>query len=41
MNGTLEQKFWVQDFHGGATDLDALEREIAAGVANVRYEATR
>lgn len=41
MNGTLEQKFWVQDFHGDATDLDALEREIAAGVANVRYEATR
>jgi TolB-like protein len=29
-----EQKFWVQSFAGNAADSDALEREIAAAIAN-------
>jgi adenylate cyclase len=38
VSGTLEHKFWVQSFHGHAADLDSLEREIAAAVAEVRYD---
>ena len=38
VSGTLEHKFWVQNFHGDAADLDSLEREIAAAVADVRYD---
>jgi len=34
-----EHKFWVQNFHGGVADLDALEREIAAALADVRYDS--
>jgi TolB-like protein len=41
VSGALEHKFWVQDFHGDTTDLDALARAIAAAVANVRYEPRR
>ncbi len=41
VSGTLEHKFWVQNFHGDVADLDALEREIAAAVADVRYEPLR
>jgi len=39
VSGTLEHKFWVRNFHGDAADLDSLEREIAAAVADVRYDA--
>jgi len=38
VSGALEHKFWVQNFHGDAADLDSLEREIAAALADVRYE---
>jgi TolB-like protein len=38
VSGTLEHKFWVQNFHGDVADLDTLEREIAAAVADVRYD---
>ena len=41
VSGTLEQKFWVQTFHGDAKDLDALAREIAGELAKVRYEPPR
>jgi adenylate cyclase len=38
VSGALEHKFWVRTFHGDAADLDSLEREIAAAIADVRYE---
>lgn len=38
VSGALEHKFWVRNFHGDAADLDSLEREIAAAVADVRYD---
>jgi len=38
VSGTLEHKFWVQNFHSDVADLDTLEREIAAAVADVRYD---
>jgi TolB-like protein len=41
MDGMQEQKFWVQDFQGDTADADALEREIAAAIAAVRYEPRR
>jgi TolB-like protein len=41
VDGTLEHKFWVQSFRGDAADLDALEREIAAAVADLRYDPPR
>ena len=41
VSGTLEHKFWVQTFHGDVKDLDALAREIAGALANVRYEPPR
>jgi TolB-like protein len=39
VSGTLEHKFWVQNFRGDAADLDSLEREIAAAVADLRYDS--
>jgi len=39
VSGTLEHKFWVRNFRGDAADLGSLEREIAAAVADVRYDA--
>jgi TolB-like protein len=38
VSGALEHKFWVRNFHGDAADLDSLELEIAAAVADVRYD---
>jgi len=38
VSGALEHKFWVQNFHSDVADLDTLEREIAAAVADVRYD---
>jgi TolB-like protein len=41
MDGANERKFWVQTFHGEAEDVDALARDVATAVANMRYDPPR